>query len=75
VFFLLVYASRFKEKYERQILAGTDKNASDRQKRIGLAVAEVGISQFCSTLEYIKYRLSFLLFGQLISINELKAIF
>jgi hypothetical protein len=34
-------AIRFKDKYERQILAGTDKNASDRQKRIGIAVAEV----------------------------------
>lgn len=37
---LLGDRKEFKEKYERQILAGTDKNASDRQKRIGLAVAE-----------------------------------
>ncbi|KAG0625186.1 hypothetical protein M758_2G034400 [Ceratodon purpureus] len=37
---LLGDRKEFKDKYERQILAGTDKNASDRQKRIGIAVAE-----------------------------------
>jgi hypothetical protein len=39
-------SNRFKEKYERQIVEGTDKHASDRQKRIGFAVAEVKVS-FC----------------------------
>ncbi|KAG0612288.1 hypothetical protein M758_6G015500 [Ceratodon purpureus] len=37
---LLGDRKEFRDKYERQILAGTDKNASDRQKRIGIAVAE-----------------------------------
>ncbi|XP_024362916.1 SNF2 domain-containing protein ENL1 isoform X1 [Physcomitrium patens] len=37
---LLGDRKEFREKYERQILAGTDKNASDRQKRIGIQVAE-----------------------------------
>ncbi|XP_024394535.1 SNF2 domain-containing protein ENL1 isoform X1 [Physcomitrium patens] len=37
---LLGDRKEFKDKYERQILAGTDKNASDRQKRIGIQVAE-----------------------------------
>ncbi|CAK9874771.1 unnamed protein product [Sphagnum jensenii] len=37
---LLGDRKEFKEKYERQIVEGTDKHASDRQKRIGFAVAE-----------------------------------
>jgi hypothetical protein len=41
MFVRFVVCNRFRDKYERQILAGSDKNASDRQKRIGIAVAEV----------------------------------
>lgn len=37
---LLGDRKEFRDMYERQILAGSDKNASDRQKRIGIAVAE-----------------------------------
>ncbi|CAK9222911.1 unnamed protein product [Sphagnum troendelagicum] len=43
---LLGDRKEFKEKYERQIVEGTDKHASDRQKRIGFAVAEELRQQF-----------------------------
>lgn len=34
---------RFKQNYEHYILRGTDKNASDREQRIGSTVAKVRI--------------------------------
>lgn len=36
-----LFCFRFKEKYENAILRGNEKNASDRDKRIGSAVAKV----------------------------------
>jgi len=37
----LKYSYSFKEKYENPILRGNEKKASDREKRIGSAVAKV----------------------------------
>lgn len=36
-----LFCYRFKEKYENAILRGNEKNASDRDKRVGSAVAKV----------------------------------
>jgi len=35
--------NRFKQNYEHYILRGTDKNATDREQRIGSTVAKVRI--------------------------------
>lgn len=38
---------RFKEKFEYAILRGNEKKASDREKRIGSAVAKVLMFSYC----------------------------
>lgn len=39
--FVKICHCRFKSRYEGQIVAGNDKHASDRMKRLGAAVAQV----------------------------------
>lgn len=46
------YSYSFKEKYEYPILRGNEKKASDREKRIGSAVAKVLYSFLAVCLVY-----------------------
>jgi hypothetical protein len=40
---LFCIISRFKDRYEKKILRGNEKNASDREKYVGSTVAKVSI--------------------------------
>lgn len=44
LYLILLSFNRFKDNYEHYILRGNDKDASDRDKRIGSTVAKVRIS-------------------------------
>lgn len=43
-YFLIIYCLlRFKDRYEKKILRGNEKNASDREKYVGSTVAKVSV--------------------------------